>query len=137
MKKYSKIIKDILNSSLFSILIGGILLGMATGYTFNPSWNALTAVLTLDKSFLHDENFEDSTERYRFRRTIQRHFLKHSLYLNLDDIILSENDQSTAQKLTFLMRKACGQAKMYVWVPMKIRLPVIGSKVWEWCWTSN
>ena len=49
----------------------------------------------------------------------------------MEDIVAPTPDQ---EQLTLLMQKACGKGKLYIWVPLKFRLPMRGEKVVEWCW---
>ena len=46
----------------------------------------------------------------------------------------SENADGAAEDLGMLMQKACGRGRLYVWIPLKWRIPVLGEKVLEWCW---
>ncbi len=104
------------------------------------SWQSLksiSALATLKKPQLNQTNQMTNPDHHKIRRSIQKHFLGYGVYIPLEDIVLPKESTNSQDKLTFLMRNACGQAKLYVWVPLKIRLPYFGGKTWEWCWKLN
>jgi hypothetical protein len=78
---------------------------------------------------------DPQTSRHNLRRQIQRHFLRHYIYIPLDDIVTINPDPIPADDtVSLVMQKACGRGRLFVWIPFKIRLPIIGEKVFEWCW---
>jgi len=101
------------------------------------SMRSLTALVTLPKPELTDTTPPNITANHKIRRSIQKHFLGYSVYIPLEDIVIAQHSANNDDHLTFLMRKACGQAKLYVWIPLKIKLPYLGGKTWEWCWKQN
>lgn len=55
-------------------------------------------------------------------------FLKRGILIPIEDIFTSEEGNS------FLgMRKACRKGKIHFWIPLKLRIPIFGEKVIEWC----
>lgn len=67
------------------------------------------------------------------RRKIQKRFLKQDVYVPLEDITLTGTAAAEDQDYLFVMRKNCGQGRIFVWVPLRFRLPLTGEKVREWC----
>lgn len=66
------------------------------------------------------------------QREVQKHFLGYGIYIPIDDIILKRAKQHNKTYLS-LLKKTCGVGSIYVWVPLKFRIPIIGEKVIEWC----
>jgi hypothetical protein len=105
-------------------------------WTFEPALRAVIASLSLNDTFLSSDLGEINQEALNVRRRIQKHYLEYDVYMPLEDIIVPIGPAADPSKnrLTFLMRNVCGSAKIYVWVPIKIRVPVFGNMIWEWCW---
>lgn len=104
-------------------------------------WSAWPAFSTLVATFKFEPIVHNKTEwdfpqtSEKVRRSIQMHFLKNRLYVPMDDIIIVHNDSDPDEKkLLLMMSKSCGNARIYVWLPLSVRLPFIGYRVWEWCW---
>jgi hypothetical protein len=119
----------------------------AVGWSIWPSMKALIAVASFnpshidratpgpaDGALLTDDEWLDAQRTVELRREIQRHFREHDIYIPLEDIVTPASMPAGPDDLPLLMQKACGQGKLYVWIPYKINLPVVGEKVFEWCW---
>lgn len=105
-------------------------------WAFEPAGRAIIASYSLDKVFGSADFSDGNAEALGVRRRIQKHYLQYDIYMPLEDIIVPADPAATSDKnrLTFLMRNVCGSAKIYVWVPIKIRVPGLGNMIWEWCW---
>ena len=106
-------------------------------WTFYPSLQSTWAVFSMPK--VNTTEIWDSTNdpaiKQRLRRQIQQHFLHHSIYIPFDDIYINELEpHSQDYFVSLVMQKSCGRGRLLIWVPFKIRLPIIGEKVFEWCW---
>ena len=66
------------------------------------------------------------------KRLVHQHYLSYSIYIPLDDIVIYDQ-RRVEQPLTALLQQSCGSGSAYVWVPLKMQLPLMGEKVWEWC----
>lgn len=66
------------------------------------------------------------------QRKVQKHYLDYGIYIPLDDIILNQDENSAITQLS-LLEQVCGEGTLYIWVPIRIRIPVLGEKVLEWC----
>ena len=66
------------------------------------------------------------------QRKIQKHFLSYGVYIPIDDIVVNMG-LNKLDNYNQLHESTCGTAKIYIWLPIKIRFPIIGEKVWEWC----
>jgi len=102
--------------------------------SFGDSLRAGMATMTLNPSSLAAMNEETALQ---LRRNIQQHYRQYGLHLPIEDIVVVSKNRDEPDKLTFLMRKACGQGKVYVWVPLKLKLPFLGNRVVEWCWKTT
>lgn len=71
-----------------------------------------------------------------FRRHLQKHFSSYGLYIPMEDIIVSDPNL-VGRELTQFMQNACGDGSLYVWIPLKMRVPVYGTVVWDWCWVPE
>jgi len=101
------------------------------------SWSSLPAIQTVIAAItLHVESTEGafgSDVDLRVRRSVQQHFLGYNTYIPLDDILILSDDSSAPERLPFLVRRACGNGKLFVWVPLTFRIPLLGYRVFEWC----
>ena len=124
-----------LNSSLRTI---GLICPILAAFIWSAHPSALAAWALIDAPLFTSKYSDDpdpQTNRQNLRRQIQRHFLRHYIYIPLDDIVSINSDPIPADDTASLvMQKACGRGRLFVWIPFKIRLPVIGEKVFEWCW---
>lgn len=105
---------------------------LALGWSVAPAVRAGLAAALMNKPALDDTNGPQLTTA--LKRKIQKHFLDHTVYIPLEDIVLAHNSDDEKDSLTLLMQKACGRGKLYIWIPLKFRLPIVGEKVFEWCW---
>lgn len=71
---------------------------------------------------------EDPLERPYTPESIHKYFLNRGLFIPKDSILKDEEVGG------FLgVREQCETGKIYVWVPLRLRMPLAGEKVWEWC----
>lgn len=96
-----------------------------------PALKAVVAAGILD--FRKEAVLGDGDSPLEHKRRLQKHFLSHDVYIPLSDITLANGESSLDQQRLFSMRKICGQGKIFVWIPLKFRFPILGEKVVEWC----
>ncbi len=104
-------------------------------WTVAPSVKAVVAAYMITPVAMPGQPFDD-LGWVDFRRQLQKHFSSYGLYIPMEDIIISDADL-VGQELPQFMRAACGDGLLYVWIPLKMRLPVYGSVVWDWCWVPK
>lgn len=116
-----------------------LLLWAIAAYTFGESLRAYYVAETLPDFDLTETYPADFSEAFAVKRRIQKHFLDHQIYLPIDDIVVETANETVndADRLTFLMRKACGQAKLYIWLPLTYKLPAKGRYTSSWCWKTQ
>ncbi len=110
---------------------------LAAAWSSLPALRALAATRDATLPTMSDQDWDDSQQTMSLRRGLQKHFLSHDVYIPMEDIVVtapSENADGAAEDLGMLMQKACGRGRLYVWIPLKWRIPVLGEKVLEWCW---
>ena len=93
-----------------------------------------TAIIEHQKS---DAIVETSTEEVGslvIRRDLHREFMKHGIYVPIEDIIL-DRDKSLLDREVEHSRKICGRGNAYIWLSAPLKLPILGTKVIEWCKT--
>lgn len=120
---------------VFVLLVAPVTL--AALWTCHPAALAAWAIYTLEPVKLSPSDWEDPTRLLELRRQVQRHFLSHSVYIPMEDIITSsptDGAPGSATPASLLMQKACGRGRLFIWIPFKFQLPVNGEKVIEWCW---
>ncbi|MFW7378096.1 MAG: hypothetical protein ACOH5I_04755 [Oligoflexus sp.] len=115
----------------FAILVVSLLLS-AVHLSAGNLVQALMAAndLRLDPeldSLLDSNDFE-----LQHKRSVQQHFSKFGIYIPTDDIIVNARD-IVHEPYRSLLLQSCGSGKIFVWVPLKFRLPLIGEKIIEWC----
>lgn len=110
---------------------------IALGWTFAPSVRALLASIDLELTPSVIQLNGDGSTSTSVKRQIQRHYREYGIYVPLEDIYFSSEAKESNARLSFLMQKACGRATLYVWIPLRLRLPLEGEKVFDWCWKFN
>lgn len=70
------------------------------------------------------------------QRKIQRHYLDYGIYIPIDDIIVNRGGD-TNPSLIKMLERTCGRSPIYIWVPIRFRVPLAGEKVFEWCLTMS
>ena len=117
-----------------------LLVGAIAAYSFGESIRAYFAAESLPDFGLTEAYPADLSEAFSVKRKIQKHFLDMGVYLPVDDIFIEVGQPDSLaehDRLTFLMRKACGQAKLYIWLPLTYKLPLKGRFVSSWCWKAQ
>lgn len=71
------------------------------------------------------------------KRSIQQHFSSYETYIPVEDVHILDDGAQEQERLAFLLHRACGPGKLFVWVPLRFRIPVLGSRVFEWCLSLN
>ena len=111
-----------------------------------PAARAYYAARAFDFPTMAEHDWDDGAKTVELRRHLQKHFLNHNVYIPMEDIVVAnpnETDQGHAgnernpANVAMLMQKACGKGRLYVWIPLKIRVPISGEKVIEWCWKPS
>ena len=103
-------------------------------WSFEPSIRAMLAVMAFPSSGseLAESNVQEA------KRTIQNHFRKYDVYIAVTDIVaILDSYSDDNNQVRDWTESVCGSANLYVWVPLRVRLPLIGDKVTEWCWKPN
>lgn len=106
----------------------------AAAWTSHEALRAAWAVFDYAPVPLTSEDWHDPTRILEMRRQVQRHFLDHSVYIPMEDIVAGAPTEEDPTDMSLLMQKACGQGRLFIWIPFKFFLPVTGEKVIEWCW---
>ena len=103
-------------------------------WSTKPALFALLASATFKHQLVHSSWEQDPSERLDVTRSLQNHFRKFSVYIPYEDIMFRSQSLSYQEKLFFHLDQGCGHGKVYVWIPLIIRFPLVGNKVLEWCW---
>jgi hypothetical protein len=100
-----------------------------------PTIMTLMAMVTLNLPKFDMAQIERPETNEQILSMIQNHFLQSDIYIPLDEIWLVQSGRGVeADRHSLLMREACGHGTLYVWIPFKLRLPIVGTKTMEWCW---
>jgi hypothetical protein len=130
-------VNPLLRQLLYSLVCAGVFAGFAVIWSAKPTIKSATAMMTLDLKALSGRLAEGDLSPFALRQRVQMHFLDNGIYLPLEDITLSDQAEDQNNRTIFLMRNACGEGKLFIWVPFRIRLPLFGNSVWEYCWTPS
>lgn len=118
---------------LFLIISLGPLIA-SIGISFMPAASALWTALSFQTIYVRDAETFSELDKQQIKSSIQNHFSKNNLYIPMQDIVIESKDLSDKNQVLSHMEKICGQGLVYVWVPLLLRLPFYGEKVFEWCW---
>jgi hypothetical protein len=89
-----------------------------------------TTELILDPQY--DSLVESNVAELKQQRRIQQLYLKYGIYVPLDDIVIRQGENGPSPYMA-LLEKACGRGQLYIWIPLKFQLPLIGERISEWC----
>ncbi len=108
----------------------------ATLWTIQPSFATLLAVRTFQPAPLSTADANDPEALLQYKRDIQRHFAGSSIHVPLEDIAVRQTAYDSLSRIQALNSKACGgKADLFLWLPLRFRLPVVGEIVFDRCWT--
>jgi hypothetical protein len=79
--------------------------------------------------------------RTEFRRKEQRYFLDSGIYIPLEDIMFVDQLAKAGKSYTTALKENCSDLNdvrgLAIWLPLKIKIPLLGERVQEWCWRPN
>ncbi len=106
----------------------------ALGWSAYPALCATFGVISSPVVVSRKGDWQDESQSLVLRRKLQKHFLKHYTYIPLEDIATDTQLANHDPIALAAIQKVCGRGKLYVWIPLKVNLPLQGEKVFEWCW---
>jgi hypothetical protein len=104
-----------------------------------PTLSAVVAVVSLRTPALYADEWSDADKVVEVKREIQKHFLNNHVYLPVEDIVTVSDSggEKASGTLAELMKRACGKGNIYIWIPLRFRVPLVGDRIFEWCWNGN
>lgn len=91
--------------------------------------------LAMSKVWFDADDLPNKTDLQSTKRNIQKHFSQQGLYLDLQRI-KSMDEIPQDHLLRKIMQQRCGTGTIYVWVPIRVRLPIQGEWTYEYCWSA-
>lgn len=79
-------------------------------------------------------SFPDDQAVQKAQSRVQSHFAKFGVHVPFDDIWITRDGLDYQRSLAAALVKDYGYSQIYVWVPMYVRIPFWGRRVFEWCW---
>jgi hypothetical protein len=77
-------------------------------------------------------------ELTEFKRSEQKFFLDYGLYVPIDDIMFVGQLPSGGTRYAEALARSCSGIMagtgIAIWLPLKLKLPLLGERVLEWCW---
>lgn len=100
-----------------------------------PSLKLLHAAIVLKVPTSLSENSVQEATISDAKRKIQKHFLDNDVYIPLEDIVFLASKESPDNNMSSMTKAACGKNGLIaIWLPFEVRLPLLGSWIYEWCW---
>jgi hypothetical protein len=73
-----------------------------------------------------------------FKRDEQKYFLASGIYIPIEDIMFMDQLSQSGARYSNALQKHCSSLNqekgVAIWLPLKIRMPIFGEIVKEWCW---
>lgn len=66
------------------------------------------------------------------KRSVQSYYLGYGIYIPISDIIVA-GDSSIHDGLHKQLGKLCGEGRVYIWTPLRFKIPIFGERLIEWC----
>lgn len=107
---------------------------VALTWSFWPSLRAVSAALTLAGA--SSSIVAEGTDQLHLelQRDVQKHFLIYGVYIPLEDIMLTQHLTERNKDLESVLRQTCGSSRFALWLPLVVRIPLVGERSSEWCW---
>jgi hypothetical protein len=122
---FVKLIKLLL---LFSPFVAAIF------WTTAPAISGLDSIYSFPSKLVQNLDTSGEQSDLWYRRKIQKHFLNSRVFISMDDIITVNKEMEKNDDGVRLLRKSCGDSSLYIWVPFRFRLPLLGERIYEYCW---
>ena len=116
---------------LILAIIALLPIGAMTYVSCEKAVYAVFAAASLNPLSIHQ--YPSTSEVTRLRRDLQSHFRKYGVYIPVGDIIVANSEDLGQSVLSSRMVESCGQAPVYLWLPIQVELPIHGKKIWEYC----
>ena len=97
----------------------------------HPAMKASIASYFLPKSLVF-RNIQKASEPLIQKRALQKYYLSWDVYIPLDDIVISD-ERMIDHSLLKVLKSSCGVGRVFVWVPLRFHIPILGEKVLECC----
>ena len=99
--------------------------------------DVLGAVVTFPSVSFIGYDWEHPVNALSGRRQVQRHFMDYGVHIPLENIVATGDDSATSARLVDLSIEACGSGDLIIWIPLRLKLPLMGDWVTEWCWVPK
>lgn len=109
-------------------------LAAACLWTCWPALRAIHAASIYDSTSVGKVESLDPAGALHFRRSIQRHFSDHDVYVPIEDIQIVDALDPREVMFSGTRQNQCDRARLHVWIPLRFKWPIFGEKVVEWCW---
>lgn len=118
----------ILRIFLFMLILIPLL--SAVGWAGYPATKMLISIKQMPAVYYTKDDSHNELLLRELRREIQGHFRKSGIYLPTEDILTLDESRGTPGEL---VSKVCGDGNIFVWAPLRIRLPYFGERIKETC----
>ena len=125
-----------LRKTLWSLFIVGPTIAVVIWASEQPLI-ATYAAMSLEEVAVDPDDLKQPAQLRQLKRQIQRHFLDHQIYIPLSDMTFRDYGWDGRTKLKQGLAKLCGRGIMFVWVPLRFKLPFWGEQILEWCWKPD
>ena len=103
-------------------------------WTCWPALRAIHAASIYDSPSIGKVESLDPFGALQFRRSIQRHFSDHGVYVPIEDIQIVDPQDPREVMFSLARQNQCDRARLHAWIPLRFKWPIFGEKVVEWCW---
>lgn len=91
-------------------------------YCFSDNINSIYATLSLKPISISKSDLNDDNVYLGIKRQIQKHYLNYNKYVPIENIFFTNK----TSPLYPAIQKNCGDSLLYVYIPLKFRIPIIG-----------
>ena len=107
----------------------------AISWSIKPALDTISATIFLEIPKQNKQEWNTEVAAEKIRQIVQMHFLDYKVYIPMEDIFVNNEIDDTSQtRIALLMNKSCGRASLFIWLPIRFRLPLIGDRLVEYCW---
>lgn len=112
---------------VFAILVVAI-------WSFWPAICAMTAAMRMQPVNANIVSEGTDQTQLELQRSVQKYFLIYGIYIPLEDIMFTQKLADANKDLEPALRKTCGSSRFALWLPLIVRIPLVGERSSEWCW---
>ncbi len=104
----------------------------------SPNYHIVLSILKFSPSRFQQKIIDHIDSPKVIKSFVQEHFRKYNVYIPMDDIIWISQVHKNNKLYWTILNNTCNYPDpLAVWVPFQLKIPILGKRFLEWCWTPK